>query len=247
MLIDLLLKFPTKNNLLTQKGGKVWHQHLQHLHLAAWKLLSGTSLGHLREAVVIAFGARWPSTMWTYDSQLSRFRVWSSERSNGPLEAPAEAVADLLPHMFRKGKQVSTIRNYWSAISSVYKSFTDGSTISCYEAICHILRGLFNKKPPWRRPTPAWTNNDVLLSLASPPYELIHNTSLELLTRKTLFLVAAAPAWRSKLNAPTTKNAFIPFSHDGVPSWTLPSLLRMRSHPLPRRDLPAKYCLVFLY
>ncbi|KAJ8029272.1 hypothetical protein HOLleu_28625 [Holothuria leucospilota] len=43
MLIDLPFKFPTKGNLLTQKGGKIWHQRLQHLHLAVWKLLSDTS------------------------------------------------------------------------------------------------------------------------------------------------------------------------------------------------------------
>lgn len=44
MLIDYPFRFQLRTNLLTQAGGKIWHQRLQHLSLAAWKLSPNVSL-----------------------------------------------------------------------------------------------------------------------------------------------------------------------------------------------------------
>lgn len=46
LLVDLPLLFPTTNqNLITQKGGTIWHRDLNSLHLAAWRV-SGDRCRH---------------------------------------------------------------------------------------------------------------------------------------------------------------------------------------------------------
>lgn len=176
-----------------------------------------SSQGLSQEAAVLASGSRRSSTVSTYNSRLSRFRTWCSERNTDPMEASLESVADFLLHIFKEGKQVSTVKNYRSAISSIHEGFPDGSTIGSNNAINHLLRGMFNERPPQKRLSPSWSINDVLNSLSTSPFEPIHNTSLELLTHKTLFLLAAASARRrSELHALTTKRGFIRFSHNGV-------------------------------
>lgn len=176
-----------------------------------------TSEGLSQEAAIIASGSRRPSTLSTYDSRLVRFRDWSTGKGLDPLDAPVEAIADFFVTLFNEGKQISTIRNYRSAISSIHKGFPDGSSIGTNTAICHLLKGMFNKRPPRKCLTPSWSINNVLTTLSLPPYEPMHNSTLELLTYKTLFLIAAASARRrSELHALTTKKGFIRFSQSGV-------------------------------
>ena len=73
---------------------------------------------------------------------------------------------------------------------------------------------------------PSWSINDVLASLAEPPYEPMHNAPLECLTHKTLFLVAAASARRrSCLHALTLKTGFFRIDQAGVRMLPDPSFL----------------------
>lgn len=128
--------------------------------------------------------------------------------------------------LFREGRQVSTIRNYRSAISAIHKGFPDGTSPGTNPTINQLLRGMFHKRPPTRRLPPSWSINGVLATLAAPPYEPIHNATLEHLTFKTLFLVAAASARRrSELHALTTKEGFLRFDPSGVRMLPDPSFL----------------------
>ena len=143
-----------------------------------------------------------------------------------PLEASVAQVATFLTLLFSEGRQVSTIRNYRSAIGSVHRGFADGSSLSNNELISQLLRGMFNRRPPEKRLTPSWSINDVLQTLARPPYEPLHNATLEHLTHKTVFLVAAASARRrSELQALTTRDGFIRFEQGGVRLLTDPQFL----------------------
>ena len=91
------------------------------------------------------------------------------------------------------------------------------STVSNNPVIAQVLKGLFNRRPPIRKLPPSWSINDVLTKLAAPPYEPLHNVPLELLTHKTLFLVAAASARRRGcLQALTTKQGFLRFDPGGA-------------------------------
>ena len=177
--------------------------------------LAGEGLS--QEAASIASQSRRRSTLSTYDSRLAKFREWSSEKNLNPMETSVKDIADFLTSLFNEGKQVATIRNYRSAIASIHKGFPDGSNISSNPAISQLLKGMFNQRPPRRNLVPSWSINDVLSSLSRPPYEPMHNTTLEFLTYKTLFLVAAASARRrSELHALTTRKGFIRFSNAGA-------------------------------
>ena len=173
--------------------------------------------GLSQQAAEVAAGSRRRSTLSTYDSRLARFRDWAADKNVDPLEASVEVLADFFLSLFNEGKQVSTIRNYRSAIALVHRGFPDGSTIGSNTTLSHLLRGMFNRRPPRRRLSPSWSINDVLTSLSRSPFEPMHSSTLEHLTYKTLFLVAAASARRrSELHALTTRRGFIRFSHSGV-------------------------------
>lgn len=111
---------------------------------------------------------------------------------------------------FQEGKQVSTIRNYRSAIAAVHKGFHDGSSLGDNPIIGQLLRGMFNRRPPIRRLAPSWSINDVLSQLAKTPYEPLHSATLDLLSHKTFFLIATASGRRrSCLHALTVKPGFL--------------------------------------
>lgn len=131
-----------------------------------------SSQGLSQEAVVLASGSRRSSTVSTYNSRLSRFRTWCSERNTDPMEASLETVADFLLHIFKEGKQVSTVKNYRSAISSIHEGFPDGSTIGSNNAINHLLRGMFNERPP---PGPSTTSSTPYLPLRLNPSTTLHS------------------------------------------------------------------------
>ena len=127
---------------------------------------------------------------------------------------------------------MSTIRNYRSAVASIHRGFPDGSSVGDNTSLRQILRGMFNQRPPVRRLAPSWSLNDVLHVLAQPPFEPIHNAPLELLTHKTLFLIAAASARRrSCLHALTLRQGFIRFDPTGVRLLPDPQFLAKNQTP----------------
>ena len=169
------------------------------------------------KAAELATLARRPTTSKTYNSRLAKFSEWSEAQSVSPLDASLEEVCAFFVHLFDSGRQVSTIRNYRSAISAVHNGFQDGSSIGSNPVISDLLKGMFNKRPPARRLAPSWSINDVLQSLTVPPFEPLHRAPLDALTLKTVFLIAAASARRrSEIHALSIKPGFTRFSPAGV-------------------------------
>ncbi|KAJ8024145.1 hypothetical protein HOLleu_36791 [Holothuria leucospilota] len=184
------------------------------------------SKGLSRRSADLAAGARRRSTITTYDSRLEKFFDWAEHHSVDPLEAPVNALCSFFVSLFDEGKQVSTIKNYRSAIASVHSGFSDGSTVGSNQTILTLLKGMFNKRPPRRRLAPSWSINEVLSSFSSSPYEPIQNSPLDALTKKTIFLVAAASSRRrSEIHALSVKPGFIRFTPDGVHLLPNPSFL----------------------
>ncbi|KAJ8025959.1 Ribonuclease H2 subunit A [Holothuria leucospilota] len=184
------------------------------------------SKGLSRRSADLAAGARRRSTITTYDSRLEKFFDWAEHHSVDPLEAPVNALCSFFVSLFDEGKQVSTIKIYRSAIASVHSGFSDGSTVGSNQTILTLLKGMFNKRPPRRRLAPSWSINEVLSSFSSSPYEPIQNSPLDALTKKTIFLVAAASSRRrSEIHALSVKPGFIRFTPDGVHLLPNPSFL----------------------
>lgn len=184
------------------------------------------------ETAQIAANSRRASTVATYDSRLERYSKWAHDHSLDPLGTSVDQVSEFFMSLYREGRQVSTIRNYRSALSAVHKGFPDGTTVGSNPVIGQLLRGMFNKRPPQKRLAPSWSINDVLTSLCQAPYEPMQNAPLEHLTHKTLFLVAAASARRrSELHALTVKRGYIRFDPAGVRLLPDPGFLSKNQSP----------------
>ena len=112
----------------------------------------------------LAAGARRPSTFRTYDSRLSRFRKWCSEQQASPTSASLVQVSQFFKCLFDEGKQVSTIKNYRSAIAAIHKGFSDGSALGDNPILAQLIRGMGNARPVVRSLTPSWSINQVLQS-----------------------------------------------------------------------------------
>ncbi|PIK40160.1 hypothetical protein BSL78_22988 [Apostichopus japonicus] len=165
----------------------------------------------------MAADARRGTTAATYDSRLRKFDQWCRPRQILLPAASVTQIAEFLLSLFGEGKQVSTIRNYRSAIAAIHQGFPDGSTLSNNPYIAQLIKGMANRRPQIRRLAPSWGLSAVLHALAGPPYEPMANASLAALTKKTLFLVAVASARRrSCLHALSTKQNHIRFEGHGV-------------------------------
>ena len=106
-------------------------------------------------------------------------------------------------HLFRSGLQVTTIRNYRSAIAAIHQGFADGSSISSNDAIHHLFRGMFTQRPPVKRLIPSWDLSAVLRLLAGPPFEPLSGASLLHVSIKLAFLLAVATSRRIIMNWPS--------------------------------------------
>ena len=212
--------FPSCLDLVSQDKGRVWHPRVQDLHLSAWRL-SGIPSEHRDFLQTLP---PWrpvpgePTTYRTYDSRLSRFCQWCSEKEATPRSASLEQVSRFFKCLFDEGKQISTIKNYRSAIGAIHAGFPDRSTLGDNPILAQLVRGMSLARPVMRTLAPSWSINAVLEALVPPPpYEPMHEATLPDLTHKTLFLVAAASARRrSCLQALSMKPGHIRFEAHGV-------------------------------
>ncbi|PIK49647.1 hypothetical protein BSL78_13474 [Apostichopus japonicus] len=173
--------------------------------------------GFSEAAAAMAADARRGTTAKTYDSRLRKFEQWCRPRQILLTKISIAQTAEFLLSLFREGKQVSTIKNYRSAIAAIHQGFPDGSTLGNNLDIAQLIKGMANRRPRVRRLAPSWGLSAVLHALAGPPYEPMANASLAALTKKTLFLIAVASARRrSCLHALTTKPNHIRFEGHGV-------------------------------
>ncbi|XP_071816589.1 uncharacterized protein [Apostichopus japonicus] len=168
-------------------------------------------------AAAMAADARRGTTAKTYDSRLRKFEQWCRPRQILLTKASIAQTDEFLLSLFREGKQVSTIKNYRSAIAAIHQGFPDGSTLGNNPDIVQLIKGMANRRPQVRLLASSWGLSAVLHALAGPPYEPMGNASLAALTKKRLFLIAVASARRrSCLHALTTKPNHIRFEGHGV-------------------------------
>ena len=133
------------------------------------------------------------------------------------METSVDQVSDFLLHLQQQGKAVNTIKNYRAAISAVHSRFPDQSSVGTNTVISQVIRAIFHRTPSSKRLAPSWSINDVLATLAEAPYEPLGDAPLELLTHKTLFLVAVASARRRGcLHALSVRPGFMRFEPAGV-------------------------------
>ena len=142
---------------------------------------------------------------------------WCSNLQVDPYHAPLKCVADFLLSLFDQGKSLNTIMSYRSAIASVHRGFSDGSTVSSSKHLSRLIRAFFLEKPPSHSLIPSWSLPAVLRALAQPPFEPLSQATFFHLSVKTVFLIAVASGHRrSSLHALTTDPGHIRWERSGV-------------------------------
>ena len=131
-----------------------------------------------------------------------------------PRSASISRIADFLIALFDKGRSISTLRGYRSAIAAVHY---DGVSVSNSSSLANLLKALFVQRPPARKLLPSWSLPAVLEALSKPPFEPLAEASLRNVTVKTVFLVAIASGQRrSALHALSAAPGHIRWEPGGV-------------------------------
>jgi len=143
-----------------------------------------------------------------------------------PSEASIGIVADFLLSLFDEGKSVFTVRGYRTAVAAIHEGFEDGTFVSDSQALNHLIRGMFNRRPPVRRLLPPWSLESVFALIKAPPFEPLGEASLKFVTLKTIFLLALCSGRRrGALAALSADPSCLRFENHGVRLLTRPSFL----------------------
>ena len=122
--------------------------------------------------------------------------IWCESHGVDPRSAPLTEIADFLIALFDKGRTVSTISGYRSAIAAIHTGFADGSRISTAPSLSGLVRAFFLKRPPTRKLLPAWSLPGVLEALGKAPFEPLAEASLRDVTIKTVFCDVQLPPYK---------------------------------------------------
>ena len=133
------------------------------------------------------------STLAIYESKWRIFTVWCNIQHINPLSATESVVSDFL-HT-DKHLAISTIAGYQMAIASTLRA-TSGTEVGRNPALKSLLRNIEMDQGQHQRHFPEWNMALVLSALTKPPFEPLDQASDQLLTWKTVFLIALASGKR---------------------------------------------------
>ena len=167
--------------------------------------------------------ARAPSTRGLYAGRWNRFCGWCHSRGENPVSCGTSVVLAFLQSLLESGLSVSTLRGYVAAISSRHE-LVDGLTMGTQALVGCFLKGARRLCPPRGRLIPAWDLRVVLDALTEPPFEPLSGLGWELLSLKTVFLLAIASAKRvSELRALSVHPACLRLGGEGSAISLLPN------------------------
>ena len=176
--------------------------------------------GFSSEVAQLAAQPQRPSSTARYDFIWSKFQLWCCGRSDRrphsshksrsgtcscAFKAPVTAVADYLLMLYHKGLSRATILAHKTAICVTIRDISghNFSNNRVLQKLCQSFKRLIVRKT---HSVPDWDLTLVLKALMQKPFEPMLSISFDLLTMKTLFLVAFASAARvSELQALSVK------------------------------------------
>ena len=161
--------------------------------------------------------ARASSTRTAYNHRWRLFDDWCTALDPQVLafQAPLRHILMFLQEKIDQGLSFSTIKVYLAAISACHEGF-EGKTVGQHGLVRAFMEGASNALPPNRSLFPAWDLVLVLDALCKAPFEPLESISLEVLSFKTLLLLALATAKRvSDLQALSVSPDLMRFSDDG--------------------------------
>lgn len=135
------------------------------------------------------------STAEVYDSKWRVFSAWCGKREIDPVQASIQEIAEFLVEKSEGGSAASTIAGYRSAIAHTL-SHTSGLDVGSNEELSHLIKNFYLSSTKLRNPIPSWNLALVLQMLREPPFEPIDTVPMNMLTLKTVFLLALASGRR---------------------------------------------------
>jgi integrase len=140
--------------------------------------------------------AQKPSSRALYEGKWRIFADWCAGRDFDPLQASVPTVADFLCDLHdNKNLVYSTVEGYRTAISNVFKHVQGvdlGKNVHLTALFANFARDASRRRPS----APSWNLAVVLQAMTQAPFEPLVNTSLKLLTFKTVFLITLASGCR---------------------------------------------------
>ena len=141
--------------------------------------------------------ARKPSTNILYTYKWKSFCKYASSKGFQSTPVSLSYLLHYLKHVFDLGLSVSTLKVYISAIVAHQPRNSDAAKSFSHPTLKLFLKGLSNLRPMVRSPLPQWSLHLVLHALTRPPFKPLASLDLQLLSFKTLFLVAITSARRA--------------------------------------------------
>ena len=165
------------------------------------------------------------STRSVYEAKWAIFTKWCLTNKVDFGAPPVTSIADFLLYLFQDRKlQPSTIDGYRSAIAD--KLGNSSLNISKDENLTCLLDSFHRDRPKGRRGIPSWNLSLVLHQLTKAPSEPLRDSSLKLLTFKTVFLLALALGKRrSEIHAWQNRNIRLQSDWSKVSLYPSPSFL----------------------
>ena len=138
---------------------------------------------------------RRPSSSKNYESAWKKWVGWCAGREIDPFQCDINSIINYLAFLFQEGYEYRTICLHRSAISAYHDS-VDGKQIGENSQISHVLKGIFNNRPPKPRYPFIW---DMQLVVDYIKQHWPNNNTLndKELTFKVTILIALTSASRS--------------------------------------------------
>ena len=133
-------------------------------------------------------------TSKVYQTAWRRWVHWCDRRKVDPCSTSIGNIANFLTGIFGEGKSHSTLNTYRSAISMSHDK-VDGASVGQHSALCRLLQGMYNARPPRPKHTTIWNVDQVIGHIRSRPPS--KDLDLKELSCKLVTLLALANADRA--------------------------------------------------
>ena len=133
-------------------------------------------------------------TSKAYQTAWRRWVHWCDRRKVDPCSTSIGNIANFLTGIFGEGKSHSMLNTYRSAISMSHDRI-DGTFVGQHSALCRLLQGTYNARPPRPKQTTIWNVDQVIGHIRSRPPS--KDLDLKELSCKLVTLLALANADRA--------------------------------------------------
>ena len=137
----------------------------------------------------------WRQSTWgRYDVHLQRWQKFCCEQRQDPLHPTVTLIVNFLQGLYEEGLGYNALCQARSALNAIFKTGLNNSELASHQLVTRFLKGVFQVRPPFRRPKLTWNLESVLNYLDSLPD--LSALSLKMLSYKLVGLLMLLSASR---------------------------------------------------